>query len=123
MRDPYAELDRVLREARDQASDGKGHERHATPGEAFEDQQIVQLAEWMGNGGFPIGQACKKAIESTRLPYEGARRELLGAIVYLAAEVIRLDRRGDRARRHQGDDCDCAPCKAERAKWHPMEGA
>lgn len=90
---PYASLRAVLDAALLQSSDGKGKERHATEGEAFEDQQIVQLAEWMGNGGFPIGQACKKAIESTRLPYEGARRELLGAIVYLAAEVIRLDRK------------------------------
>jgi hypothetical protein len=27
------------------------------------------------------------------------------------------------APQHQGDNCDCAPCKAERAKWHPMEEA
>lgn len=93
----YAALASVLQEALEQAQGGKGKERHATAGERFEDQQIVQIAEWIGNGGFPIGQACKKAIESSRLPTDRAVAELLGAINYLAAEVIR--RRRAEARR------------------------
>lgn len=92
----YESLANVLVEALDQAQGGKGKERHANEGEQFHDQIIVQLGEWMDTGGFTIGQACKKALESTRLPHDAARRELLGSIVYLAAEVIRLDRKHQR---------------------------
>lgn len=88
----YGELARVLGEALGQAQDGKGKERHAGTGQNFEDQQIVQLGEWMGTTGFAIGQACKKSIESTRLPKDRAIAELLGAINYLAAAVIQLER-------------------------------
>lgn len=88
----YELLASVLDEALEQAQSGKGRERHAGGGEAFEDQQIVQLGEWMASTGFAVGQACKKAIESTRLDPAAARRELLGAINYLAAAVIQIDR-------------------------------
>lgn len=87
----YETLAGVLDDALSQAQSGKGSERHAS-GEPFHDQPIVQLGEWMGNTGFVVGQACKKAIESTRLPHGHARSELLGAINYLAAAVIQLDR-------------------------------
>src|SRR5262249_15028154 len=64
----YESLAAVLDEALDQAQRGKGRERHAAAGEAFHDQQIVQLGEWMaGSTVFAVGQACKKSIESTRL--------------------------------------------------------
>jgi len=89
----YEMLAAVLDAALEQAQAGKGEERHAMAGERFEDQQIVQLGEWMDSGAFAVGQACKKAIESTRLPADRAEAELLGAINYLAAEVIRLRRR------------------------------
>lgn len=90
----YETLASVMDDAIAQAQTGKGKERHAGYGEAFEDQQIVQLGEWMGESTvFAIGQACKKALESTRLDDESARRELLGAINYLAAAVIVIDRR------------------------------
>jgi hypothetical protein len=89
----YESLAAVHDQALEQAQAGKGAERHATRGEAFEDQQIVQLGEWMSSTAFAIGQACKKAIESTRLPDDRARAELLGAINYLAAAIIVLDRR------------------------------
>ena len=39
-RDPYSTLLNVLNEAYAQASEGKGKERHAKPGEKFEDQKI-----------------------------------------------------------------------------------
>lgn len=91
-RNGYETLANVLDSALDQAQSGKGHERHAGPGEAFHDQQIVQLGEWMGSTHGEVFQACKKAIESTRLPPERARAELLGAINYLAAAVIVLER-------------------------------
>lgn len=90
--DRYGALRRVLEEAVAQAETGKGKERHAGKDEAFEDQQIVQLCEWMGSNHGDIFQACKKAIESTRLPKDRARHELLGAINFLAAAVIVLDR-------------------------------
>lgn len=90
----YESLADVLDAALSQAQDGKGLERHAGHGEPFESQQIVQLGEWMGPSTvFAIGQACKKSIESTRLPDDRARSELLGAINYLAAAVLVIDRR------------------------------
>lgn len=88
----YESLAAVLDEALSQAQAGKGHARHAC-GEPFEEQQIVQFGEWMGSGQFAIGQACKKSIESTRLDDARARAELLGAINYLAAAVLVIDRR------------------------------
>lgn len=93
---PYQSLVLVLGDAIKQASQGKGTERHNPNGERFEDQQIVQLCEWMGSNHFDIGQACKKAIESTGMETAAARRELLGAINYLAAAVIVLDRKEKR---------------------------
>lgn len=91
-RDGYDSLRRVLKEAVEQTSKGKGLERHATKGEAFEDQQIVQDGVWMGNTGFQVGQARKKLMESTRLDSEHAKTEILGAIVYAAAAYLVIDR-------------------------------
>lgn len=88
----YISLAEVLDAALEQAQAGKGMERHATPGEAFADQQIVKLGEWMGSTHFAVGQACKKALESTRLEPDAAERELLGAINYLAAAVVQRRR-------------------------------
>lgn len=90
--DLYAALLDVLSRAADQAASGKGHERHATPGEPFDAQQIVKLGIWAGNIGFQAGQAAKKAIEAQRLPTGRAIAELLGAINYLAAAVVVLER-------------------------------
>lgn len=90
----YETLASIMDDALAQAQSGKGIERHAGNGEAFVDQQIVQLGEWMGGStAFAVGQACKKSIESTRLPDDRARIELLGAINYLAAAIIVIDRR------------------------------
>lgn len=88
----YEALAAVLDEALEQAQHGKGAERHTIAGEPYQDQQIVQLGEWMQSTAFAVGQACKKAIESTRLTPDRARSELLGAINYLAAAVIQIDR-------------------------------
>ena len=94
----YESLAEVLDAALAQAQSGKGRERHAGEGEAFHEQQIVQLCEWMGSTQGDVFQAAKKAIESVRLPPERARAELLGAINYLAAAVIVLDRAAARDR-------------------------
>jgi hypothetical protein len=86
--DKYDALRAVLLRALEQAEHGKGKERHASEGEAFHEQQIVKFGEWLGSCHFQVGQACKKAIESTRLPRDRAVAELLGAMVYLAAAVL-----------------------------------
>jgi hypothetical protein len=89
----YEQLAEVLDAALAQAQAGKGKERHAADGEAFHDQQIVQLCEWMGSTQGAVFQASKKALESTRLDDDAAERELLGAINYAAAAVLVLRRR------------------------------
>lgn len=94
----YASLAEVLNRAYKQASEGKGVERHAKEGEAFEDQLLFRIAEKHGVG-FLTGQAVKKLDESARLfddfGTEAAVRELLGAIVYTAAAVIALEDGGE----------------------------
>ena len=94
----YASLAEVLNRAYKQASEGKGVERHAKEGEAFEDQLLFRIAEKHGVG-FLTGQAVKKLDESARLfddfGTDAAVRELLGAIVYTAAAVIALEADGN----------------------------
>ena len=51
----------------------------------------MKLTELYGSG-FPLGQAGKKMQESQRLPREAAVRELLGAINYIAAQIIMRER-------------------------------
>lgn len=86
----YGELYDVLVQAHDQAAYGKGNERHAT-GQPFVEQPIMKLTGLYGPG-FPLGQAGKKMQESLRLPKEMAKRELLGAINYIAAQIIALEK-------------------------------
>lgn len=86
----YHGLLAVLVDALDQAQSGKGAERHGQD-KPFEEQPMQKLIELHGRG-FAYGQAGKKAQESERLEYLAARRELLGAIVYLAGAVINLDK-------------------------------
>lgn len=85
----YEPLMAVLVEAFDQAAHGKGKERHADA-KPFVDQPMQQLIALYGPG-FALGQAAKKSQESQRLPYERARAELLGAIIYTAGAIIALD--------------------------------
>ena len=94
----YEPLARVLDDALEQAQRGKGAIRHASPGEAFCDQPIVLICEWLGDGGhsFVLGQAVKKTLESKRLTDDHARQELIGAINYLAVAVLLIDRRQGR---------------------------
>jgi hypothetical protein len=91
--DGYEQLAHVLDRALEHAQAGKGKERHATEGEPFHDQKIVQLCEWMGSTHGAVFQAAKKALESTRLPPDRAELELLGAINYLAAAGLVLRRK------------------------------
>ena len=82
----YEQLQSVLDAAFKQASEGKGKERHATDN-GFEDQPIMQIQDLVGKG-FSLGQAIKKIQESQRMDTAAAERELLGAIVYIAAAII-----------------------------------
>jgi hypothetical protein len=85
--DAYSYLALVLANALEQASHGKGKERHASEGEPFDKQPICEMARRYGLGG-PLFQANKKMLESQRLPWPAAERELLGAINYIAAAII-----------------------------------
>ncbi len=88
----YDQLAEVLGRAFDQASVGKGKERHAD-GKPFDSQPMQHLIDLYGPG-FALGQAAKKSQESQRLPTtERQVTELLGAIVYLAGAVIAIERR------------------------------
>jgi hypothetical protein len=89
--DNYSSLKNVFEQAFQQASEGKGKERHAN-NEPYEQQKIVKLNEFIGSNHGLIYQACKKSIESTRLEKERAKAEILGAINYLAAAYIVLER-------------------------------
>lgn len=84
----------ALQAALRQAVSGKGKERHNRDDLPFDEQPIMTLTRSVGLG-FPLGQACKKAIEAQTLldtkGWESCRNELLGAIVYLAAAVVYLD--------------------------------
>ena len=85
----YHDLFDVLRDALDQAQNGKGEERHGN-GLSFTGQPALTITRAVGLG-FPLGQAMKKIQESQRMDPDAAKRELLGAINYLAAAVLFLD--------------------------------
>lgn len=87
----YDKLFAVLMQAFEQASGGKGKERHAKDGVPFEDQPMSQINKQLGSIDGFIYQAHKKSLESKRLPDGRGQAELLGAIVYLAGAVIARD--------------------------------
>jgi hypothetical protein len=88
--DQYASLMRVLMLAYEQASKGKGKERHAND-EPFENQFICAMTRFSGLG-FPCGQASKKLVEATRT---GSLADVLGAINYAAAQYIVMEEQQD----------------------------
>lgn len=87
----YERLAGVLQRAYDQAASGKGKERHASDGVAFEHQPMSAINQNLGSIDGFLYQAAKKAQEARRLPVGRAQAELLGAINYLAGAVIALD--------------------------------
>ncbi len=93
-KDEYNALRKVLIRALIQTKEGKGAERHATPGVEFERQPIVLIGTDLGSAHFELGQAVKKSIESARLPRDRAVAELLGAICYLAAAIVVIESEG-----------------------------
>lgn len=94
----YDSLRSVLLAAFDQASQGKGRERHAED-KPFDKQDICQEARDLGLA-FPLGQARKKLKESLKLldirGPNAAIAEILGAINYAAAAVIVLQEEMER---------------------------
>lgn len=94
----YDSLRAVLLAAFDQASQGKGRERHAED-KPFDKQDICQEARDLGLA-FPLGQARKKLKEALKLldirGHEAAIAECLGAINYAAAAVIVLQEEMER---------------------------
>lgn len=88
----YDSLYKVLLAAYNQASNGKGKERHQlNDDETFEKQKICEISRRLGSNDYNLGQAVKKIYESKRLPKERAIAELLGAINYIAAGIIILE--------------------------------
>ena len=86
----YESLADVLARAFEQASAGKGAERHAQA-KPFDTQPMQGISDLVGIG-FPLGQAIKKVQESLRLSPDAAVREMLGAINYFAGAVIFLEK-------------------------------
>jgi hypothetical protein len=86
----YAPLWNVLARAFEQASAGKGKERHGN-GKPFLEQPMFSICSMLRSNHFLIGQAVKKAQESSRMDKDRAVKELLGAINYLAGAVIYLE--------------------------------
>jgi hypothetical protein len=86
----YEGLFRVLCAAFEQASDGKGKDRHCIGNEFFEDQVAVEGARRFSIGG-PLFQAWKKIDEAGRMEPTPAIHELYGAINYCAAAIIVLE--------------------------------
>ena len=88
----YDSLYKVLLAAYNQASNGKGKERHQlNDDEPFENQKICEISRRLGSNDYNLGQAVKKIYESKRLPKDRAIAELLGAINYIAAGIIILE--------------------------------
>lgn len=93
VREGYEGLSRVLTDALDQAQFGKGAQRHNGTGlQPFEQQPVLEITRRVGLG-FPLGQAMKKIIESERggLDPLDRRKELYGAIIYLAAAILHTE--------------------------------
>lgn len=87
----YEHLAAVLKDAYAQAAFGKGKERHAND-LPFDHQPMQTISRLLGNPTGMTYQVCKKVVEEMNMKDRAARRrELLGAIVYLAGVVVYED--------------------------------
>lgn len=91
---PYAPLREVFDLALEQASSGKGAERHGN-GKPFDRQPMMEISRMLGGPSGCFYQAMKKTQEASRMEPEAAKREILGAINYLAGAYLLLDEQGD----------------------------
>ena len=101
MTESYDDLNRVLSDAWNQASAGKGKKRHAQGDTPFNRQPIMEIGRMVGVG-FNLGQAIKKSQESMRMEPEAAKRELLGAINYLAAAYLLIEEKQENDLKKEG---------------------
>jgi hypothetical protein len=76
-------FNQALLHAQEQALGGKGQERHG----GVDNGDWLLIAKVYGKA-FLYGQAYKKMLEAPRLAPEARRRELLGAMVYIAFGII-----------------------------------
>jgi len=84
----YQSLYRILMEAFEHAAEGKGDDRHGSA-ECFENQISAQINH--RRRGYALGQAEKKLDETRQLiDPEKKAHELLGAINYIAIEILEL---------------------------------
>lgn len=91
--DGYADLLEVLVGAFEQASAGKGKERHAS-NLPFIEQPMQTLSDALQDDAGMAFQAMKKIRESRGLSLDAAIRELHGAINYAAGMVLWRQKRG-----------------------------
>jgi hypothetical protein len=86
----YVQLADILAAAFQQSATGKGRARHQRGETPWIEQPILTIARRRGVG-FQLGQVEKKVDEADMMiergEHDAAERELLGAIVYLAATV------------------------------------
>lgn len=88
----YGTLADVLDRALEQASGGKGNERHAQ-GQPFEEQPMQTISRLLSSTEGMRFQAIKKIQESARMDQQDRRTaELLGAINYIAGIIIYEER-------------------------------
>ena len=87
----YKSLATVLKAAYDQAASGKGRERHAR-GNPFEEQHMQTISTLLNTDRGMAFQVIKKLTEGLDMGCPKARRrELLGAINYIAGIVVYHD--------------------------------
>lgn len=90
--DLYASLRAILDEAFDQAATGKGAERHGR-GNPFDEQHMQTISRMLQSERGMAFQAIKKLTEGLDLQtHQARRRELLGAIVYIAGIIVYWDK-------------------------------
>lgn len=89
----YAPLVAVFALALEQASSGKGAQRHGQ-GKPFDRQPMMEISRMIGGPAGCFYQAMKKTQEASRMEPGAAKREILGAINYLAGAYLLLDESG-----------------------------
>jgi hypothetical protein len=94
----YAPLVAVLNLALEQASAGKGRDRHSDD-KPFLEQPIMEIARMLNGTGGHAYQIMKKAQEASRMvargQHDAAVAEYLGVINYAAAAVLLIRERGE----------------------------
>lgn len=90
----YHSLANALLGAFDQASAGKGKERHAND-LPFTKQKMQTISHTQGHVGGLIYQISKKALESEKMESDARIRELQGVIVYAAGAIVFTVEQGD----------------------------